>query len=864
LKLSLRFCLYLILGIASACSSNKDTFLNRKYQNIVARDNTYFNASEKLKNTVTDIAKSHKDNYLEILEVFPYADDNAGKAVTPTLEEVLKKSSRVINDYPISKWVDDSWMLIGKSHFFKRDFFASIETFQYISSRLKKSELRFEATVWTVKSLIQQKKLAEAEALLVTMKNSDAVIPEYMLGEYNATAAWLLIKQEKYSQAIEKLKPAIEHTRKKSQRIRYTFILAQLLQRDGKFPEARTAYKKVMKMNPSYEFAFNSRINLSRSYDFTDPATVREARAFLKKMTRDDKNKSFLDQIYFELGNLEMNAGNTDEAIEDYILSATNSVENPNQKAISFLKLADIYFNRPDYALAQAYFDSTVLFLKSDYPDYRKISDKKEVLSELISHIIVKDRETKLQKLAAMDSVTLSKAIDDMIDEDRKKAEKLAKEKEQQNALVGTPAPIAAPILPPSTQGASDWYFNNKQIVTMGVSDFSRKWGARKLEDNWRLSTKEKVIDPNSGGGGQDPNNPDVDPGQAENILDKVPEERKKYYADLPLTSQQKAISDSLLLESMFNIAGIYKEKIKDYKEAVKAYQDLLARFPENKYEARIYYQLYRLYTELNDAEKATNFKNLVLTKFPDSEFAAILDPKKPYQTIEEKDSKVLRYYEETYQAYTRGEYAEVQRRSFIADTTFRNNTLKPRFDFLNALAAAKTKGEEPFKTLLQEIVANYPNTEVAAEATNILNRLNTRNSEAQPEVTTELPPANFKVEPDAPHYYAFIFKKKDRNIGEIKAKFADYNKENHTLEQFEVSSMLFTDDSYLVLVKEFKNKSTAFNYYGRIRLNKEFWADMNIPEFDQFIVSADNFVELFKTKNVPSYVQFFQLTYPK
>src|SRR5659263_269928 len=37
------------------------------------------------------------------------------------------------------------------------------------------------------------------------------------------------------------------------------------------------------------------------------------------------------------------------------------------------------------------------------------------------------------------------------------------------------------------------WYFYNQAALTFGRTEFRRRWGDRKLEDNWRRSNKTRV-----------------------------------------------------------------------------------------------------------------------------------------------------------------------------------------------------------------------------------------------------------------------------------------------------------------------------------------------------------------------------------
>ena len=73
-------------------------------------------------------------------------------------------------------------------------------------------------------------------------------------------------------------------------------------------------------------------------------------------MIKDEKNKDYLDQIYFTLRH-EMDIIDKDSvsAIENYTLSTKYSVDNDIQKSISFLQLGKIYYNRSNYISSKTF-----------------------------------------------------------------------------------------------------------------------------------------------------------------------------------------------------------------------------------------------------------------------------------------------------------------------------------------------------------------------------------------------------------------------------------------------------------------------------------------------------------------------------
>ena len=127
---------------------------------------------------------------------------------------------------------------------------------------------------------------------------------------------------------------------------------------------------------------------------------------------------------------------------------------------------------------------------------------------------------------------------------------------------------------------------------------FQSKWGNRVLEDNWRRSDKAST---------------GVNLFSDESIVASTTAEsretdntkREYYLQDVPLTDSAMAVSDSIIHEAMFMVAGIYKDKIEDLQKAQEAYLNLLNRFPETEHELESWYHLYRIYNTLGDNSKS-------------------------------------------------------------------------------------------------------------------------------------------------------------------------------------------------------------------------------------------------------------------
>ena len=135
----------------------------------------------------------------------------------------------------------------------------------------------------------------------------------------NAAFADYHIKAQEPEKAIPYLAKAVKGF-KGNDKVRMSFLLGQLYEEVGDKHNAYLAYKQAgSSSGSSYRTKFNARIKQSAVYEGTNIASEVKA---LKRMTRYDRNKVYLDQIYYAIGNLYLAHGDTLSAIENYRLVA--------------------------------------------------------------------------------------------------------------------------------------------------------------------------------------------------------------------------------------------------------------------------------------------------------------------------------------------------------------------------------------------------------------------------------------------------------------------------------------------------------------------------------------------------------------
>jgi tetratricopeptide (TPR) repeat protein len=876
-----------------ACNPTKDKWINRNWHTMTGRFNVYFNGEVKYNEVIESLEKGHVNDFTKILDVFPYGDEAASKGVAGQLDIVLKKASLSVQNHYVGRYTDNSYFLMGKAHFFKRDYYAAMEAFQYINARYKDQGLRPISTAWIAKCYTGLKKVDEAEAvmgLLLSEENAKVkkqslyrkVFPETpkdYTREIYATAADIAIKQEKYSTAADKLKIALEYTSAKKDKIRYTYILGQLYAQMDSIKKANQYFSKVLNMLAPYDFEFNASINLARSYDPSDQSAVKRVRRSLKRMLRDDKNDGFYNQIWYELGLLETKEKNIPAAVKAFKMAAFVPGKNANQKALAYLALGNIYLDMPDYKLAQAYYDSTATSISPTYKDYQKIIDKKTVLSDLISNFIVIETEDSLQAIAQLSPSDIEKKIDQWIAaarQDSANAIKRAKEKKEAERLAQmNPNTITAN---PNTSGFGEqgqWYFYNPTMMVSGAAEFfsSKKWGQRANEDYWRIAAKEKEkADQSSDDGDTDTTNTSKDKpnanGETKESDEKgkdnqaavkgISNDRKAWIANVPFTRGDVKKSNEKMSMAYFNIGVIYDEKLSDTKEAIKDFEELLKRFPQSEFEPEVLYKLYKLYSKSKQTDQANTCKTRIIRDYPNTPYALILQNKSINSAESDANKEVVIFYEQLYQKYLGGDYAAVKSGKKEADKKYAGNALQPKFDLLNAMAIGQSEGIDNFKAELTEVAARYPKTDVSDRATAILKAIKKR-SEAQLPDSLKPVEADFIIDETGPFYFVVAIKDDKLDMNEFIGRIMSYNDEYNEFENLRANPMLSNEGYQLLLVRDFKELSKVMTYHNDFKFRDAVKKRLQYQGTAiTFVISVANFKRMLKEKKVDSYYAIF------
>ena len=872
------------------------------YHNTTLKYNIYFNGNEAYKRGISRIESQNTDNYNEILDVFVDSKEDLAGSAGGDMDKAIQKSSKGIKIHSITKkpsvkksgsmskkekeffdknefnkWIDDCYLLMGKSYFIKREYLDARQNFDYIIRQFPDEETKHLASLYLARTFCEQGNYKAAKETIDFIE-AEKEIPKKYDGYFSAIYADYYIKQKQYEAAIPKLLRAIKNTKQKQDRLRYTYILAQIQEKLENLSKASELYEQVAKKNSSYEMEFNAKINMAKCF-VGQGKNDKDIRKTLRKMLKDDKNIDYLDQIYYAIAEIDLRSGQKAEAIKNYKLSSENSISNDYQKAISCLKLGEIYFAELNYNNAQIYYDTCMAFLPPSYDDYQIIKTNSQNLNELVQFTSTVEFQDSVQKLAQLSEKERNKIIDKII-ADLIEQERIQKELEQQaniNSMLfdqqrgNSNNNVNAP-------SGGKWYFYNPSQLSFGKNEFNKKWGQRKNEDHWRRKNKSVVdfIDEELAEG-QDSTS-ESNSNRITNTKD-----RAYYLQDIPLTDSAMHISNESIITALFNVGRIYKEKFSDYEKAIGAYEELNKRFPENEYLLLSYYNLYLLNKLTENNNEMIKYKNLIISKYPETNYAKLLQNPNYVKELGIKRQQDIQLYIETYDYYMNANCNKVTQNcnSYIAENP--QGDLKANFDFFKTLCIGKTSDTIVFKTSLVNYIQKYPEHELSTAAQNILAYFGTTDVQSLIADLQERPESNivndtetpdsainkipevketYEFSPDELHYYVIYVKSSEIDIKRLSFEIRNFNIFNFSMKTFMVNNLTYDGTYELITVKPFKNKTQSVNYTKLIANSEDVFNKLIDIDHTIFVISESNLIKLRKNKDINDYLIFYSNNY--
>ena len=743
-------CLVLLL-LFIACSTKRNTFLSRNSHALSTKDNILFNGGKALDKGIVEVKNQYNDNFWEILPVerMQITEDNLapGNTKNANFDKAETKATKAIQKHSMNiqgseknPQMDEAYLMLGKARYYDQRFVPALDAFNYVLNKSPKSDKIYIVKIWREKTNMRLDNDALAvnnlRKLLKEIKFKDQIF-----ADANATLAQAFINLQEKDSAVAKLKIAKKFTKSNEEISRYNYILGQLYEQLGYKDSAYASYQAVIDMHrkAARQYVIHAHARQASQFDYQKGDTV----AFLKKyndLLKDRENRPFLDVLYNQLAIFREKTNNRALAVKEYNRSIRKKSSDTYLLASNFRNLADIYFIESKFVTAGKYYDSTLVQLKPRTREYNLIKKKRENLDDVIKYERIAQANDSVITLYNMSSSEKTAYFDKYIvklkkeeEEKQKIAEKAAQIKENQARNSGgsggdvnaKDAVSSNDSKPKSVSNGNNdlasaadgtFYFYNPTTVAFGKTEFTKIWGKRTLQDNWRvasLSDKSSIKD-------KDSETTDSEKDKDAKDTKEVDERFTSDFYIKQIPDSQKVI-DSLGKERNFanyQLGVIYKEKFKEYQLAVNRFEKVLGGNPEERLVLPSMYNLYKLY-EILDKEKAEAMKASIINQYPDSRYAQIL--KNPSGEIQESSDSPIGVYQNIYKQYQKGDYKAVLTATDDAINRFAGDEIVPKFELLKANLTGKLNGLADYKTALNYVALNYPNVEEGKKAEKML-----------------------------------------------------------------------------------------------------------------------------------------------
>ena len=709
-----------------------------------------------------------------------------------------------------------------------------------------------EGMLWLAKTYIERGKYSNAEYLL--RKLSQSMVKKEVEREIPVAKSYLYMVQKEYDKAIPELRKAIDVSNDGKLKARYAYIIAQLYQKKNDYANALSAFQEVKNHKGNFRMDFNADLSIEKNGLLAGTESNELASKKINKMLGEEKYSEFRDQIYFTLGEISLAQNNDKEALINFTLSIRNNLNNPPLKSEAYYYMATLNFEKEEYVAAKYYYDSTLMSMNKLDERYNEVSLYTKNLSRIARNIETIELKDSLLFLSGLSQEKLDKLADMLVLEQRAADEEVEKNKSK--------GKTSQPKMGSGRQnsrkrgfGNSKFFAYNLAAKEKGANEFRKRWGDRKLEDNWRRldSQSFNTFD-----------DEDVEEEEEKEITDA---ERKRALVDVPSTPASLEKANAAIEEALYDLGIAFRGAVKNYQKSVDALEKLVVRYPQSEKILDVYYYLYLSYSDLGNSNKAEYYKNRIIQEFPDSRFAKALQDPNYFASLKDENNSVELYYDNTYELFDNGEYINVKNRIAESETLFgKENVMKAKFGLLSAMVTGAEEGKKGYIKALQDVITRHPDTPQQIRAQEIMRFLK-GDSDAFEVVEIKEVDDIFDLEENKLHYVAIVVYESDNEkFTDAKIAVSNFNKRYYRTKKLQISDIFLNRDegSQIILIRKFKNMKESMDYYDTVEKNKVDYIKGTEVAFDVYPITQRNYRKIISERSASKYRVFFQKNYKK
>jgi hypothetical protein len=675
--------------------------MNRAYHQATTKFNVLFNGEEAIRSGIAAEVLSHQPNFWDQLPVEPFPlidlfslEVKENPSFTRAEEKAViavQKHSMLIGDQQRNTQIDEAYMLLGKARFYNGRYLQALDAFNYVIDQLPNANSRRNAQIWKAKVFLQLLQEQRAAAIFLELiDQNELTVTEYVEVSAHLAKAYIALNQPE--KATKPLYNAAAGVKDKALQARYYYLLGQLHDNLEHKDSAALAYQSVINLNRRIPRIFWIHAKLNQLN--TNQLDLESTQKAYKKLTKNEENKKYLDKIHFSHASYSLSHFDTIAGKNLINASLRTNTKDKMLKGLAYETMGEVFFDENQFVTAGAYLDSTLNVLEPKTRRFRKITRKRNKLNDIIKYET--NRQTSDSLLALMTKTPEEQAsIFTRYIADLKVADSLQKQQQQQKQQQSTAN---------TSFFDSEFYFYNSAMRSRGESEFFRIWGNISKTDNWRYANQqaatETIVDTAT---------------ETEQKIEKAVELDPRYMLETYINQIPPPEARDSLVQvrntAYFDAGLAYKEQFAAYLQAKDRLLTLLSF--DSDYTLPSLYHLYQIEEETGGA-KALTYKNQIISEYPNSQYAAIL------QNPEEAEGALVRF-EERYtlleERFKAQAFEEVIDQSFDAILSLQDENLRSRFSLLRAHAIGRLDGIAAYERALSEVALAFPNQKAGEEA---------------------------------------------------------------------------------------------------------------------------------------------------
>ncbi len=759
----------------------KYTLGRRAYQNTVSQFNYLFNAEITLDEIIQKARAIHEDDYTDLL---PFYDYDLSITAKESIDSIIYRCNAniVLHDLR-SNYVDDAYLLLAKSYLFHKNFDTAGSILQFINytfydkedgadqpigSNLNKSgkfsiataennrvwenkNIRNESMIWQARNYFEAGEIIEGISLLQLLK-TDQGFPKrlhpflyeqlaygYYLSGINDSAATYLIK-------------GLDNAQDLNTKARWSFLIAQLYEKEQKTNLAYIWYKKAGAIVSNPVIAVYANIYMASIDANRGEKSWENLANALERMLKKDKYSAFADIVYYEMAQLALRNQAVSKANQWLIASIQKNEKNSKLKQKALVQLGALNYKVDKFSIAKIAYDDIKELLKT-YPNYDQITLRKKWLDKIANLDELIANEDSLQMIYAApkkDQILIAKQWqkrvallksqqkDLLTDPIKNKAasENLNLNNRNNNTNTGYSFGNAFANTTTKQEVKSDFYFDNPQNVSIGVTSYIKKWGDRPNIDNWRRKTTIQLAKTSSANTNIDTaqkniqSNPKVieNTKQVGNKKNKTTlqtqDSTEKLTIQLIQTESDLTASKISWNKNSLSIAKIFLYELDDFEKALPRYQAVIRNNIEPNSTESALLDLASHYLHIGQQNISDSLIQIITREFPEGIY---FQKKKAKENLDRIDKNSSEAYKTAYFLAQIGDWDQFSAQMETAQAQFKGTKWNTPYQFLKVKMHAQLGKDSIAIESLNDIIAKNKSESIKARAKNIITEINNR-----------------------------------------------------------------------------------------------------------------------------------------